>query len=89
MSGKHSILLASLGVSLLLGVFFGSGMFTFITARGYSYMSDDPAVCVNCHVMRDQYDGWRHGSHHAVASCNDCHIPHDNLVRSFLISFNN
>jgi cytochrome c nitrite reductase small subunit len=27
--------------------------------------------------MRDQFDGWQKGSHHAVANCNDCHIPHD------------
>ncbi len=59
------------------GGLFGFGGFTFTYARGYSYLSDDPAACVNCHVMRDEYDGWSHGSHHAVATCNDCHTPHD------------
>jgi cytochrome c nitrite reductase small subunit len=27
--------------------------------------------------MNDQYDGWLHGSHQRVATCNDCHVPHD------------
>ncbi len=41
----------------------GLGLFTFTFAQGASYLSDDPASCINCHVMRDQYDGWGHGSH--------------------------
>jgi len=40
-------------------------------------MSNDPAACVNCHIMREQYDGWQKTTHHAVATCNDCHTPHD------------
>lgn len=71
--------------SLLVGVFAGSGTYTFVAAEGTSYLSDDPAVCVNCHVMREQYDGWRHGSHHAVATCNDCHLPHDNLLHALMV----
>lgn len=54
----------------------GLGGFTFAYAEGTSYFSDDPAACINCHVMRDVYDGWNHGSHKAVATCNDCHTPH-------------
>jgi len=27
--------------------------------------------------MREQYDGWQKTTHHAVATCNDCHVPHD------------
>jgi cytochrome c nitrite reductase small subunit len=26
--------------------------------------------------MREHYDGWQKASHHAVATCNDCHTPH-------------
>lgn len=66
--------------SALVGVLGGAGGFTFITAKGTAYLSDDPEVCVSCHIMREQYDGWRHGSHHAVAVCNDCHLPRDSLV---------
>lgn len=78
--------LTSLGVSvsgLLLssgvGIVFGLGGYTFRYAEGASYFSDDPRACINCHVMREHYDGWQKASHHAVATCNDCHTPHDPL----------
>ena len=38
-------------------------------------MTNDPAACVNCHVMRDQFQGWMKSSHGKVAVCNDCHTP--------------
>jgi cytochrome c nitrite reductase small subunit len=38
-------------------------------------MTDNPAACANCHIMRDQYDGWTKSSHRSVAVCNDCHTP--------------
>lgn len=69
---KRSALLLLCGI---LGVFLGLGSFTFLYARGGSYFSNDPLSCVNCHVMREHYDGWQHSSHHAVAVCNDCHTP--------------
>ncbi|MEP0814628.1 MAG: cytochrome c nitrite reductase small subunit [bacterium] len=68
---------AGLVLSCLLGVFAGMGSYTFYYAKGYSYLSNDPRACVNCHIMRPQYEGWQHASHHAVAACNDCHTPHD------------
>jgi cytochrome c nitrite reductase small subunit len=64
-----------LGVTIGLAV--GVGTYTFVYARGYSYMTDNPAACANCHVMQDQYDGWLKSSHRAVAVCNDCHTPPD------------
>jgi formate-dependent nitrite reductase cytochrome c552 subunit len=36
--------------------------------------TNDPAACANCHVVKDQYDGWLKSSHRAVAVCSDCHI---------------
>ena len=62
---------------LLLGILVGIGGYTFGYAKGGSYFSSDPRACVNCHVMREQYDSWQHSSHHAVATCVDCHLPHD------------
>ena len=62
-------------LAAVIGGIAGLGIFTFVYAQGASYLSDDPSSCVNCHVMRDQYDGWNHGSHKAVATCNDCHVP--------------
>ena len=54
----------------------GIGLYTFYYAEGLSYMSDDPEVCINCHIMQPQYDSWLAASHHTVASCVDCHLPH-------------
>ncbi len=63
----------------LLGVIAGVGAFTFVYAEGASYLVDKPAACANCHVMNEQFDGWSKSSHHAVATCNDCHTPHNFL----------
>ncbi len=48
-----------------------------------SYLSDEPRACVNCHVMTTQYISWARSSHARVATCNDCHVPHDNPVRTY------
>lgn len=60
-----------------LGVLVGLGGYTFFYAKGHSYFMNDPKACANCHIMRDQFDGWNRSPHHAVATCNDCHTPHD------------
>lgn len=65
------LVLAAVAVGTLAGI----GGYTFVYARGGSYLSDDSAACVNCHVMRPQYEGWLRSSHHDVAVCNDCHTP--------------
>ena len=70
------------------GVALGTGAFTVHYAEGFSYLSNDPKACVNCHIMRDQYDGWQNASHHAVATCNDCHVPHD-IVPKYLVKAEN
>jgi cytochrome c nitrite reductase small subunit len=69
-------------LSVALGVLFGLAGYTFYHAQGVSYLSNDPAACVNCHIMREQYDGWLK-SHHAIATCNDCHVPHG-LLRKYI-----
>lgn len=61
------------------GIAMGVGLFTFVYARGASYMTNDPGACANCHIMNEQFDGWTRSSHHQVAVCNDCHTPHDFL----------
>ena len=58
-----------------LGVLIAVGGYTFIYAKGYSYVTNDPAACANCHVMEDHYRAWVKSSHRAVAVCNDCHTP--------------
>ena len=68
-----------LGIALgiAVGLLLGVGGYTFIYARGYSYLTNDPRACVNCHVMQEQYSGWIVSSHRSAAVCNDCHTPHD------------
>lgn len=68
-----------LAAVLLVGAMIGLGGFTFVYAKGYSYISDDPQVCGNCHIMDEHVAAWNKSSHRSVATCNDCHTPHDPL----------
>lgn len=61
--------------AVLFGVMAGLGAYTFVYAKGYSYMTNDPQACANCHIMRDHYAAWTRASHRSVAVCNDCHTP--------------
>jgi cytochrome c nitrite reductase small subunit len=72
---RNPILLLLLAV--LAGLAVGIGGYTLVYAEGFSYMSSDSKVCANCHIMNSQYDSWQKSSHHAVAGCVDCHLPHD------------
>jgi cytochrome c nitrite reductase small subunit len=38
--------------ALLIGLAVGLGGCTFIYAKGYSYLTNNPAACANCHVMQ-------------------------------------
>jgi cytochrome c nitrite reductase small subunit len=51
-------------LAVLIGIAAGIGGYTLVYAEGLSYMSS-------------QYDSWQKSSHHAVAGCVDCHLPHD------------
>lgn len=73
---------------IVIGLTFGLGIFTFYFAEGISYFANDPAACVNCHVMRSQYEGWLRSSHHAVAVCNDCHST-DDLIGKYEVKLIN
>jgi cytochrome c nitrite reductase small subunit len=61
-------------LALVAGVVVGLGAYTFLYGRGYSYLLDDPAACVNCHIMRDNVDAWTVATHRTV-TCNACHVP--------------
>ena len=71
----NSRLAQGLVLGIALGLVVGIGAYTFVYARGYSYMTDNADACVNCHIMQDQYNGWLKSSHRSVAVCNDCHTP--------------
>ena len=45
------------GIAVLAGLAIGLGGYTFVYAKGYSYLLNDPDACANCHIMRDQLDG--------------------------------
>lgn len=75
--------LLPLALVMAVGVLVGLGGYTFVYARGYSYLSDDPLACVNCHIMRDNYKSWSVSSHRSV-TCNDCHTPHQ-LAEKYLV----
>jgi len=70
-------------VIILLGAITGLGLYMFKAAHVTSYLTDDPKACINCHVMTPQYITWTHSSHRGVASCNDCHVPHDNVFKQY------
>ena len=72
-------------VALLLvgGVVVGLiGLFLYLL-RFHTYLGDDPSACVNCHIMASYYATWMHGAHARNTTCNDCHVPHDNVFRKY------
>ncbi|WP_435139579.1 cytochrome c nitrite reductase small subunit [Formosa sp. A9] len=68
---------------VILGSIVGLGLFLAKESEVVSYMTDDPKACVNCHVMTSEYNSWMHSSHREVASCNGCHVPHDNIANTY------
>jgi cytochrome c nitrite reductase small subunit len=80
----QGVRLPGLIVCAMLGATLGSGSYTAYYAEGFSYLSNDPRHCANCHIMRDQFDSWQKASHHAVATCNDCHVPNHSFLAKYL-----
>ena len=67
----------------LIAVIVGVGLFMAKEAKVFSYLSDDPQACVNCHVMTPMYNSWMKSSHREWANCNDCHVPHNNVFEKY------
>ena len=65
------------------GAICGLGFYTFYVSRAWSYLSDEPSTCVNCHIMGPYYATWSHSSHSRNATCNDCHVPHENAAKKW------
>jgi cytochrome c nitrite reductase small subunit len=70
-------------VVILLGIFTGLVIFVIFISNAPSYFSDKPDACINCHVMYPQFSSWSHSSHRNTATCNDCHVPHDNFFNKY------
>ena len=73
-----------LPVFLTFGVLVGLFISFVHNTGGTSYLSSDPEVCLNCHIMTPEYMGWLHGSHKTSAVCVDCHLPHNNFVNKWV-----
>lgn len=70
-------------LTILLGIASGLALYTMYISRAYSYLSNDPSACLNCHVMTPAYQSWSRSSHMQWASCNDCHVPQDSVFRQY------
>jgi cytochrome c nitrate reductase, small subunit len=73
---------------ILLGVIAGSGCLFLYLLRVQDYLGDSPAACVNCHVMGPYYATWQHSSHNRGTTCNDCHVPHENIAKKYFFKAN-
>jgi len=65
------------------GVFFGLGIYSFYLSNAYAYLGNKSETCVNCHIMAPQYTTWYHSSHREKTTCNDCHVPHNNVFNKY------
>jgi len=75
----------SIVAAVFIGSVVGSGVFSVGYSELPSYLSSDPKTCTNCHVMQEYYNAWDKGPHHAVATCDDCHLPHDNIIDRYKV----
>jgi cytochrome c nitrite reductase small subunit len=69
--------------AIVSGAMLGLLFYIVYISNAVSYLSDEPETCVNCHIMAPEYATWSHSSHREVAHCNDCHVPHNNLVNKY------
>lgn len=75
---------AKVAASAIGGVTLGLCLLFAYLLRMHTYIiGDDPAACVNCHIMSPYYATWMHSSHGRDATCNDCHVPHQNIARKY------
>ncbi len=70
-------------VVIAFGIFAGLSLHILHISKAFSYLSDKPEVCMNCHVMTTQYATWHRGDHGVRASCNDCHVPQTDPVSKY------
>lgn len=66
-----------------MGAPLGVSTGAFIFADGFSYFSGNPQACMNCHIMKPNFDAWTASTHRAVATCNDCHTSGPLVTKYF------
>jgi len=70
-------------IIIVMGIFCGVVLFLIYVSKAPSYLTNAPETCMNCHIMAPQYSSWFHSSHKNFTNCNECHIPQDNIIRSY------
>jgi cytochrome c nitrite reductase small subunit len=70
-------------VILISGILAGIMLYLAYISRVTSYLSDDPSTCMNCHIMAPQFATWSHSAHREKTHCNDCHVPHNNVLNKY------
>ncbi|GHS85269.1 cytochrome c-type protein [Campylobacterota bacterium] len=77
--GKRKLLIVSAASAFVVAI----GVFVYLinVSKAFSYLSDDPKACINCHVMNTQYATWEHSAHREAAVCNDCHLPNSGVTK--------
>jgi len=71
------------GLIVVAGVVVGLGGLFGYLLRAHTYLGNDSSACVNCHIMTPYYATWSKSSHYRDANCNDCHVPHDNIIKKY------
>ena len=71
-------------ITTLCGITFGLVVLFMYLLRMHTYIvGDDPAACINCHIMSPYYATWSHSSHGRDVTCNDCHVPNNNIASHY------
>jgi len=70
-------------IILFGGIIAGLGAYIFYMSKAHAYLSDNPSACVNCHIMTPYYQTWFHNSHSKWTTCNDCHVPQNNVFSKY------
>ena len=71
------------GLIVIAGIVVGLGGLFGYLLRAHTYLGNDSSACVNCHIMSPYYASWSHSSHARDTECNDCHVPHENIVKKY------
>lgn len=71
-------------LSVLCGVIVGlTGLFFYLLRMHTYIIGDDLAACINCHIMSPYYATWAHSAHARNTTCNDCHVPNNNMAAHY------
>ena len=71
-------------LSLLCGIIVGlTGLFLYLLRIHTYIVGDDPAACINCHIMSPYYATWSHSAHARNTTCHDCLLPNNNMAAHY------